>query len=158
MNRFTFASHFVLIASLYCTVLVGCTAPAHLMHTSEPSQDEKVQQTIAAWRGMHISKAVQKWGAPNEVNDDGTGWQTYIWQVPVHGFLARQEANVPGFQLRQDHQLYPLRRPSGMQGVGGKYLSTDYTYMIAFYARPNGIIYKTLLKKNYDPASELKWK
>lgn len=155
MNRFAFTLHFAFIASI---LLAGCTAPAHLVNKSEPTQDEKMQQTIGRWKGTHISKAVQKWGSPNEVNDDGTGWHTYIWQIPVHGFLAGQEANIPGFQIRQDHQLYRQRRPSGMQGVGGVYGSTGYAYEIMFYTRPDGIISKTDIKKNYDPASELKWK
>ncbi len=160
MNRFAFTLHFAFIASI---LLAGCTAPAHLRQrahpsTSELSPDEKMQQTIGRWKGTHISKAVQKWGAPKEVNDDGTGWQTYIWHVPVQGFLAGQEADIPGFQIRQDHQFYSQRRPSGMQGVGGVYGSTGYTYELTFYTRPDGIISKTDTKKNYDPASELKWK
>ena len=156
MNRFAFTLYLAFITSI---LLVGCTAPPHLMvNKSEPTQDEKLQQTIAAWKGAHISKAVQKWGSPDEVNGDGTGWQTYIWRIPVQRFLGKQEANIPGYQIRQDHQFYSQRRPSGMQGVGGTYLSTGYTYELTFYARPNGIISKTDIKKNYDPESELKWK
>ena len=140
-------------------LFAGCTAPAHLMHKSEPTQEEKMQQTIAAWKGTHISKAVQKWGAPNETTDDGTGWQIYTWHIPVRGFLAGQEAKRPDFQRsRQDHQFYALRRPSGMKGVGGTYFSTGHTYQLTFYTRPNGTIAKTDIKKNYDPAGELQWK
>jgi hypothetical protein len=128
------------------------------MNTSELSQEEKMQRTIAVWKGTHISKAIQKWGSPNEVSDDGTGWQTYIWEIPVHSFLANQESRAQGFQLRQDHQIHPRRRPGGMRAVGGRYISTGYTYRLTFYARPNGTIYKTDIKKNYDPARELKWK
>ena len=43
-------------------LFMGCTAPAHLMHQSEPTQAEKMQQTIAVWKDTHISKAIQKWG------------------------------------------------------------------------------------------------
>ena len=139
-------------------LLAGCTAPAHLMHTSEPTQDEKMQQTIAVWKGKHISKAIQKWGSPTEVSDDGTGWQTCIWEIPVHGFLAKQESRARGFQLRQDHEIHPQRRPGGMRAVGGTYISTDYTYQLTFYTRPDGTISKTDIKKNYDPTSEFKWK
>ena len=149
---------FVSLAFVICLLFAGCTAPAHLTHISEPSQDEKMQQTIAVWKGTHILKAIQKWGAPNEVSDDGTGWQTYIWHIPVHGFLPKQETRTQGYQLRQDHQIHPLRRPGGMRVVGGTYISTGYTYQLTFYTRPNGIISKTDIKKNYDPASELKWK
>ena len=160
MNRFVFTLHFAFIVNI---LLAGCTAPAHLRHKSKPSTselsaDEKMQQTIDRWKGTHISKAIQKWGAPNEVNGDGTGWQTYIWHIPVHGFLTGQEANIPGFKLRQDHQFHPRRSPSRMQGVGGVYGSTSYTYELTFYTRPDGIISKTLAEKNYDAASELNWK
>ncbi len=139
-------------------LFVGCTAPAHLMHTSELSQEEKMQQTIAVWKGKHISKAIQKWGSPTEVSDDGTGWQTCIWEIPVHGFLAKQESRARGFQLRQDHEIHPQRRPGGMRAVGGTYISTDYTYQLTFYIRTDGTISKTDIKKNYDPTSEFKWK
>lgn len=139
-------------------LFAGCTAPAHLMHRSEPTQDEKLQQTIAAWRGTHISKVLQKWGSPTEVSDDGTGWQIYIWHIPVQGFLAKQETRAPEFQLRQDHQILSRRYPTGIREVKGTYFSTGYTYTLTFYARPDGVIDKTNIKKNYDPASELKWK
>ncbi len=138
--------------------LVGCTAPAHLMNTSELSQDEKMQRTIALWKEKHISKAIQKWGSPNEVSDDGTGWQTYIWEIPVHSFLPKQETRMLGFQLRQDPQIYPRRPFSGTRAVGGTYISTDHTYQLTFYTRPDGIISKTDIKKNYEPTSEFQWK
>ena len=149
INRFAFTLHFMFVASI---LLVGCTAPAHLRHkshpsTSELSSDEKMQQTIDRWKGTHISKAIQKWGSPDEVNGDGTGWQTYIWQVPVQTFLAPQH-----------HRIFSQRHPNGLNGVSGTILQTDYTYEFTFYTRPNGIIDKTLAKKNYDAANELKWK
>ena len=139
-------------------LLAGCTAPAHLMHTSELTQAEKMQQTIAVWKDTHISKAIQKWGSPNEVSDDGTGWQTYIWEIPVHSFLPKQETRMLGFQLRQDPQIYPRKPLRGTRVVGGRYISTDYTYQLTFYTRPDGVISKTDIKKNYDPTSEFKWK
>lgn len=156
MNRFAFALHFALVVSI---LLAGCTAPAHLRHrshpsTSELSSEEKMQQTIGRWKGVHISEAIQKWGSPGEVNDDGTGWQTYIWQIPVHGFLPRQESRMLGSQLRQGHPIHSR----GMRKVSGTYISTGYTYQLTFYTRPNGIISKTDIKKNHDPASEFKWK
>ena len=136
-------------------LLVGCTAPAHLVNKSEPTQDEKMQQTIAAWRGTHISKAIQRWGSPKEVNDDGTGWQTYIWHIPVWRYLGNQEHRM----IPRPGQRTPLKQNSvDLQGVRGTYLSTDDAYQFTFYTRPNGIIYKTLAKKNQDPASELRWK
>ena len=141
MNRFTFPSYLVLIAGI---LLAGCTAPVHLRDRSHPSR----------WKGIHISKASQKWGLPKEVNDDGTGWQTYIWQIPIHGFLPRQESRMLGSQLRQDYPIHSR----GMRTVSGTYISTGYTYQLTFYTRPNGIIDKTEIKKNHDPASEFKWK
>lgn len=149
INRFALTLHFAFIVSI---LLTGCTAPAHLQHkshpsTSELSSEEKMQQTIDRWKGTHISKAVQRWGSPKAVNDDGTGWQTYIWQVPVQTFLAPQH-----------HRIFSQRHPNGLNGVSGTILQTDYNYELTFYARPDGIISKTDIKKNYDPASELKWK
>ena len=149
MNRFSFAGHLAFVVSI---LLAGCTAPAHLRHKSHPSTSElssekKMQQTINRWKGTHISKAVQKWGSPKEVNDDGAGWHIYIWQVPVQTFLAPQR-----------HRILSKRYPNGLNGVSGTILQTDYTYELTFYTRPDGIISKTLIKKNYDPASELKWK
>ena len=117
-----------------------------------------MQQTIGRWKGVHISKAIQKWGSPDEVNADGTGWQTFVWRIPVHGFLARQGSQVRDSQIRQDLQINPRRRPGGILAVGGTYISTGYTYQLTFYTRPNGIISKTDIKKNHDPASEFKWK
>lgn len=144
MNRFSFAGHFVFVVSI---LLVGCTAPTHLVQESELTRGERMQQTIDRWKGTHISKAVQKWGAPKEVNDDGTGWYIYIWQVPVQTFLASQH-----------HRIFSRRHPNGLKGVSGPILQTDYNYELTFYARPNGIISKTDIKKNYNPTSELKWK
>ena len=149
MNRFAFTLYLAFVASI---LLAGCTAPAHLRQrahpsTSELSPDEKMQQTIGRWKGTHISKAVQKWGAPKEVNDDGTGWHIYIWQVPVQTFLAPQR-----------HRILSQRHPNSLKGVSGPILQTDYTYELTFYTRPDGIISKTLAEKNYDATSELNWK
>ena len=149
MNRFVFTLHFAFIVNI---LLAGCTAPAHLRHKSKPSTselsaDEKMQQTIDRWKGTHISKATQKWGAPHSITGDGTGSHICIWQVPVQTFLARQE-----------HRILSQRHANGLTGVAGTILQTDYTYEFTFYTRPNGVIYKTLSKKNYDAANELKWK
>ena len=158
MNRFAFTLHLAFVASI---LLAGCTAPAHLRQrahpsTSELSPDEKMQQTIGRWKGTHISKAVQRWGSPKEVNDDGTGWQTYIWHIPVWRYLGSQEHRM----IPRPGQRRPSRQDLGglRSGVGRAYLSTDYAYEVTFYTRPNGIIYKTLAKKNQDAANELNWK
>ena len=149
MNRFAYTLHFAFIASI---LLAGCTAPAHLRHKSEPSTselsaDQKMQQTINRWKGTHISKAIQKWGTPNEVNGDGTGWRIYIWKVPVQTFLVPQR-----------HRIFNRRHNNGLKGVSGPILQTDYTHELTFYTRPDGIISKTLAQKNYDATSELNWK
>ena len=151
MNRFAFALYFPFITGL---LLAGCTASTYLMNAPEPSPEKEIRQTLESWKGTHISQAIQKWGSPGEVNDDGTGWQTYIWQIPVHGFLPRQESRILGSQLRQGHPIHSR----GMRKVSGTYISTGYTYQLTFYTRPNGIISKTDIKKNHDPSSELKWK
>lgn len=144
MSRFPCVPYLAFIASI---LLAGCTAPAHLRHNSELSSEEKMQQTIDRWKGTHISKAIQKWGAPNEVNGDGTGWRIYIWKVPVQTFLAPQR-----------HRILSQRHPNGLNGVSGTILQTDYTHELTFYTRPDGIISKTLAEKNYDATSELNWK
>ena len=144
MSRFPFAFYLAFIASI---LMAGCTAPAHLRHASEPTQAEKLQRTMDRWKGTHISKAVQKWGSPNEINSDGTGWHIYIWQVPVQTFLAPQ-----------NHRIFSQRQHSGLHGVAGTILQTDYNYELTFYARPDGIISKTDIKKNYNPTTELNWK
>ena len=157
MGKFTFTLYFLFIASI---LLAGCTAPAHLVqtsnHTAEPSHEEKMQRTMEAWRGIHISKVIQKWGSPNEATDDGTGWQIYVWRIPVWRYLGNQEHRM----IPQAGSRRPARQNLGglRQGAGMAYVSPDYAYEITFYARPNGVIDKTLAKKNYDAVNELKWK
>ena len=145
MNRFAFALHLGFIASI---LVAGCTAPAHLRHrshpsTSELSPDERMQQTIGRWKGVHISKAIQKWGSPDELNGDGTGWQIYIWQVPVQMFLSPQQ-----------HRVFSRRHANGLNGVAGTILQTDYAYELVFYTRPDGIIDKTLAKRSQNSSSK----
>ena len=158
MNRFAPHLYLAFIASI---LVVGCTAPAHLRDrphasTLELSSEEKMQQTIGRWRGIHISKTIQKWGSPKEIKDDGTGWQIYVWRIPAWRYLGNQEHRM----IPQAGSRKPARQDLGglRSGVGRAYLSTDYAYEITFYTRPDGIISKTLAKKNYDAANELKWK
>ena len=142
MNRF---GALVLIVSI---LMAGCTPPAHLMNTPEPTQAEKLQQTIAAWKGTHISKAIQKWGPPHEVEDNGTDWKTYAWQVPVHRFIANNSL----------HRTVTRRYANDMRGAAGTFVSTRHALHFTFYTRPNGIIYKTRAERSYDPGSEFKRK
>ena len=146
MSRFLFIPYLAFIASIL--IMPGCTAPAHLRHTSEPTQAEKLQQTIDRWKGTHISKAIQKWGTPHEVNDHGTDWKTYVWQVPVPRFIANNTL----------HRTVTRRYPNGMKGAAGTFISTEHTLHFTFFTRPDGIIYKTHAERNYDPGSEFKWK
>ena len=145
MNTFRFAAYLVFIVGI---LLVGCTAPAHLVNKAEPTQDEKLQQTIAVWNGTHISKAIQKWGPPHEVDDNGTSWKTYVWQVPVHRFIANNTL----------HRTVTRRYPNGMRGAVGTSVSTGHVLHFTFYTRPDGTIYKTRAERNHDPGSEFRWK
>ncbi|MXZ00930.1 hypothetical protein F4Y93_09895 [Candidatus Poribacteria bacterium] len=129
---------FVFVGSI---LLVGCAAPAHLAQKSEPTQDKKIQQTMDRWKGTHISKAIQKWGSPNEVTsaNDGTGGRIYTWIVPVREFLVGPEVHISEFQLRpHSSSRHAARREN---------LSTDHTFKIVFHTRPDGAIYKTYIKK-----------
>ncbi len=122
-------------------LLAGCAAPVHLAQKSEPTQDKRVQQTMDRWKGTHISKAIQKWGSPNEVTsaNDGTGGRIYTWIVPVREFLVGPEVHISEFQLRpHSSSRHAARREN---------LSTDHTFKIVFYTRPDGAIYKTYIRK-----------
>ena len=138
MNGFAFTLCLMLVGSI---LWAGCTAPAHLVQKSEPTQDEKIQQTMDRWKGTHISKAIQKWDSPNEVTkaNDGTGGQIYTWIIPVREFLVGPEAHILEFQLRQHSSSRHAARRAN--------LSTDHTFKIVFYTRPDGAIYKTYIRK-----------
>ncbi len=122
-------------------LLTGCTAPAHLAQKSEPIQDEKMQQTMDKWKGTHISKATQRWGSPSEVTsaNDGTGGQIYTWIIPVREFLVGPEVHISEFQRRH--------HSSNRQAARRENISTDHTFKIVFYTRPDGAIYKTYIRK-----------
>ena len=140
MNKFTFALYIVFIASL---LAAGCTAPTYLMNPPEPlslSPDKKVQLTMEALMGKPISKAIQKWGAPHGLSDDDAGSRIYIWHVPAQAFLALQDNNALS------------RQPSKVLNRAAENpLPTDDIYELMFYTDADGVIYKTLAKK--EPAS-----
>ena len=138
ISRFAFTLCLVFVGSI---LLAGCTAPAHLVQKSEPTQDEKMQQNVDRWKGTHISKATQRWGSPSEVTkaNDGTGGQMYTWIVPVQEFLVGPEVHISEFQLRN--------RSSIRQAARRENLSKDHTFKIVFYTRTDGVIRKTYIRK-----------
>ena len=142
MNRFTFALYFAFIASL---LTAGCTVPTYLMNTPEPSPEEKIQQTLESlesWKGDPISKAIREWGSPHGITSDDAGSKIYIWQIPAQTFLPRQE-----------HPILSRPHPSSLRRVTGTSLSTDDIYELMFYTNPNGVIYKTLAKRDQNPSA-----
>ena len=141
MNRFTFALYFLSIASL---LAAGCTAPSFLMNPPEPplsSPDEKAQQTMEALMGRPISKAIQKWGVPHGISDDDAGSRIYIWHVPAQAFLASQ-----------DNSIHSQRPSKILSETTENPLPTDDLYELMFYTHSNGVIYKTLRKKEQTSA------
>ena len=141
MNRFIFALYFLSIASL---LVAGCTAPSFLMNPPEPlppSPDEKAQQTMEALMGRPISKAIQKWGAPHGISDDDAGSRIYIWHVPAQAFLASPTNSIHS------------QRPSEvLSRTTENPLPTDDIYELMFYTHSNGVIYRTLIKKEQASA------
>ena len=141
MNRFTFALYFLSIASF---LAAGCTAPSFLMNPPElapPSPDEKAQQTIEALTGNPISKVIQKWGTPHGISDDDAGSRIYIWHVPAQAFL-----------VSQDNSVYSQRPAKVLSRATENLLPTDDIYELMFYTHSNGVIYKTLIKKEQASA------
>lgn len=141
MNRFTFTLYFLFIASL---LAAGCTAPSFLMNPPEPSPlspDKKAQQTMEALMGRPISKVIQKWGAPHGLSDDDAGTRIYIWHVPAQAFLDPQ-----------DNSPLSRRSPKVLNKAIETPLPTDDIYELMFYTHPDGVIYKTLTKKEQAAA------
>ena len=141
MNRFACALYFSFIASL---LAAGCTAPTFLMNPPEslqPSPEEKMQQTLEALTGNPISKAIQKWGTPHGISDDEAGSRIYIWHVPAQAFLALQ-----------DNSIHSQRPSTALRRTTKNPLPTDDIYELMFYTHSNGVIYKTLIKKEQASA------
>ena len=137
MNRFTSGLYFVFIVSL---LVGGCTAPAFLMNPPESSPlspDEKAQQTMETLMGSPISKAIQKWGTPHGISDDDAGSRIYIWQISAQAFLAPQ-----------DNSSLSRRSPKILNRATETPLLADNIYELTFYTHPNGVIYKTLTKRD----------
>ncbi len=145
MNRLTFALYFLLITSF---LAVGCTTPSLLMNPPElapPSPDEKVRQTMEVLMGKHISKAIQKWGAPHGISDDDAGSRIYIWHIPAQTFLTAQNNSILSRQPSK-----ALNRATVVP------LPTDDIYELMFYTHSDGVIYKTLTKMEQASAFSLR--
>ena len=102
---------------------------------------QKTQQTMEALMGRPISKAIQKWGAPHGLSDDDAGTRIYIWHIPAQAFLTPQDNSI---RSRRSSKVWNRTTEPP--------LPTDDIYELMFYTRPNGVIYKTLTKKDQASA------
>lgn len=94
------------------------------------------------WKEKHISKAIQEWGTPHGITDDGTGSKIYIWQIPVLELLPRDY-----------HQIISRQRQiDGLHSITGTSATISDTYEMMFYTRPDGVIYKTFTKRELNPS------
>ena len=89
------------------------------------------------WKEKRISKVIQEWGTPHGIINDGTGSKIYIWQMPVLELLPRE---YPRIGSRQ-------RQINGSHSITGASVPTSDTYEITFYTHPDGVIYKTVTKR-----------
>lgn len=89
------------------------------------------------WKEKHISKVIQEWGTPHGIINDGTGSKIYIWQMPVLELLPREYHRIGSRQ----------RQINGFHSITGASVPTSDTYEITFYTRPDGVIYKTVTKR-----------
>ena len=96
----------------------------------------------SAWEEKHISKVIQEWGSPHGITDDGMDSKIYIWQLPVLELLPQESHPIISRQ----------RRTNDLHSITGISVATDDTYEITFYTRPNGVIYKTLTKRELNPS------
>ena len=142
MNRCTFALYILFSASLLAG---GCTTPSFLMNPPETaplSPDEKVQQTVGALMGRPYFKSHSEVGStPHGLSDDDAGSRIYIWHIPAQAFLAPQ-----------DNSILSQRSSKVLNKATGVPLPTDDIYELMFYTHSNGVIYKTLTKKEQASA------
>jgi len=99
---------------------------------------------MEALMGRSISKVIQKWGAPHGLSDDDAGTRIYIWHIPAQAFLTAQ-----------DNNRLSRRSPKVLNKATEAPLLTDDIYELMFYTHPNGVIYKTLTKKDQASAFSL---
>ena len=93
------------------------------------------------WKEKHISKVIQEWGTPHGVINDGTVSKIYIWQMPVLELRPREYHRI-GSRL-QTNGFHSI-------SIAGASVPTSDTYELMFYTRPDGVIYKTLTKKELN--------
>lgn len=96
------------------------------------------------WKEKHISKVIQEWGTPHGVIDDGTVSKIYIWQMPVLELLPREYYRI-GSRL-QTNGFHSV-------SIAGASVPTSDTHELIFYTRPDGVIYKTLTKKELNTSA-----
>ena len=96
----------------------------------------------SGWEEKHISTVIQEWGSPHGITDDGINSKIYIWQLPVLELRPREYHRIISKQ----------RRTNDLHSRTGISVATDDTYEIMFYTRPNGVIYKTLTKRELNPS------
>ena len=94
------------------------------------------------WKEKHISEVIQEWGTPHGVIDDGTGSKIYIWQMPVLELLPREYRRI-GSRLQTN----------GFHSITGTSVPTSDAYELMLYTRPDGVIYKTLTKKELNASA-----
>ena len=100
-----------------CILLASCAT--HTATQEQPSQ----RRAVDVWKGKHISEVIQKWGAPQQVIENSTSGQIYVWQLhwPVkRAFSRKRYSMVPG----------EAQFPSGMQRN------------LKFYVDADGMIYQ----------------
>ena len=95
------------------------------------------------WKEKHISRAIQEWGTPHGITDDETGSKIYIWQIPVMELLPRAHHRISSRQRQTDD----------LHSITGASVVTSETYELTFYTRPNGVIYKTLTKRELNASA-----
>ena len=93
------------------------------------------------WKEKHISKAIREWGAPHGISNTDTGSKIYIWQMPVLKLLPRKYHRIISRQ----------RRTNDLRSITGVSVATSGTYIMTFYTRPTGVIYKTFAKRELNP-------
>ena len=96
------------------------------------------------WKEKHISKVIQEWGTPHGVINDGTISKIYIWQMPVLELLPREY-----------HRIGSRLQTNGFHSISitGASVPTSDTHELMFYTHANGVIYKTLAKKELNPSA-----
>ena len=86
------------------SMFTGCYT---LVNTT--SEEEKFAETMNAWKGHHISGAIQKLGPPDNVVSDEAGGKIYVW-------IEHKQMSIPQYSYEsvpQDNSVYvpPVTQP-----------------------------------------------